>query len=266
MKMDKEKNKKLKEFYNRVYSKGEEKHFTPFLMTGSSTSEANEVLKEVNWSRKKIIDIGCGTGQFAFLAAKKGAKVKAIDYSIDAIKTAKKKFQHKNLEFMVGDALDIKEKFDIIISLGTLEHMDEPYYALKFYKSLLKRNGKIIVTTPNWTNPRGLILMTLYHLFSAPITLADLNYFTPINHKEWAKKLGLSLKWRTIERSWAHGDVLVKDFVRRIPRVLDDAGLPNKKKNVKNLIKWLEDYVLPLDNSLPQSGAVGLYIYSNNKK
>jgi 2-polyprenyl-3-methyl-5-hydroxy-6-metoxy-1,4-benzoquinol methylase len=259
-------NKNLKEFYNKVYIKGENKHFTSFLISGSSTSEAKEVLKEVNWSRKKIIDIGCGTGEFAFLAAKKGAIVTAIDYSIDAIKTAKKKFQHKNLEYSVTDAFEIKEKFDVIISLGTLEHMDDPFSALDFYKSLLKKNGKIIITTPNWTNPRGYVLMTLYHLFSSPITLADLNYLTPVNHKEWAKKLDLSLKWRTIERSWGHGDILIKDFERRIPKVLSDSKLLNKKKNVESLIKWLEDYVLPLDNSLPQSGAVGLYVYSNNIK
>jgi len=256
------KNQNLKKFYNDVFTKGEEKHFTSFLMTGISTSEAKEVLKEMKWSGKKIIDIGCGTGYFAYLAAKKGAFVQAIDYADKAITCAKKKYRHKNLKYSVMNAFEIKEKFDIITSLGTLEHMDNPYFALKFYKSLLRKNGKIIITTPNWSNPRGYVLMTLYYLFSAPITLADLNYLTPINHKKWAQKLNMSLKWRTIEKSWSHGEILIKDFQRRIPRVLHDSKLPNRKKNVSNLIKWLKDYVLPLKNSLPHSGAVGLYVYS----
>ena len=44
--------------------------------------------------------------------------------------------------------------------------------------------------------------------------------------------------------------------------MLSDAGLPKKEKNIASLIKWLENNVLKLDNSLPQSGAVGLYVYS----
>ena len=104
--------------------------------------------------------------------------------------------------------------------------------------------------------------MTLLHLFDAPITLADLHYLTPIDHEKWAKKLDMKIKWRTIEKSWGHGEVLIKDFKRRIPNVLSDAGLPKKEKNIASLIKWLENNVLKLDNSLPQSGAVGLYVYS----
>ena len=126
----------------------------------------------------------------------------------------------------------------------------------------MKPKGKIIITTPNWTNPRGYVLMTLLHLFDAPITLADLHYLTPIDHEKWAKKLDMKIKWRTIEKSWGHGEVLIKDFKRRIPNVLSEAGLPKKEKNIASLIKWLENNVLKLDNSLPQSGAVGLYVYS----
>jgi hypothetical protein len=33
-------------------------------------------------------------------------------------------------------------------------------------------------------------------------------------------------------------------------------------KNIKNFIKWLKENVLPLENSLPQSGATGLYVFS----
>ncbi len=59
-----------------------------------------------------------------------------------------------------------------------------------------------------------------------------------------------------------HGDVLIKDFKTRIPNVLNDAKLPKNEKNILSLIKWLENNVLKLDNSLPHSGAVGLYVYS----
>ena len=40
--------------------------------------EFKEVLKIVQWSGKKVLDVGCGTGELAFLISKKGAKVKTI--------------------------------------------------------------------------------------------------------------------------------------------------------------------------------------------
>ena len=77
-----------------------------------------------------------------------------------------------------------------------------------------------------------------------------------------AKKVNMKLKWRTIEKSWAHGDILIQDLQKRLPNVLKDSNLPMNPKNIKNFIKWLKENVLPFENSLPQSGATGLYVFS----
>ena len=140
--------------------------------------------------------------------------------------------------------------------------MDNPLKILRIFKKHLKKNGKIVITSPNWTNPRGYFLMMLFNLFDAPITLADLHYLTPVDFLNWAKKLNMKLKWETIDKSWAHGEILIKDFERRIPNVLRDAGLPNDKQKIKKFITWIKKNVLVFDNSLPHSGANGLYIFS----
>ena len=132
---------------------------------------------------------------------------------------------------------------------------------LKKLKKHLGKNGKIIVTNPNWLNPRGYILMTLFYLFNAPITLADLHYITPNDHKKWAKRLNMKLKWRTFERSWAHGEILLRDFKRRLPNVLNDAKLPNDKRRINSFNHWLKENVVSMDNTLPHSGATGIYTY-----
>ena len=249
-------NQELKKFYDGVFKKGEEKIFT------TVTEEIDEILKELDWKSKKVIDVGCGTGLFAYKAAKKGANVLGIDFSDEAIKIAQKKFKNPNLRYEKIDASKIKNKYDVIVSIGTLEHMDNPLQTLKLFKKHLNPNGKIIVTSPNWTNPRGYVLMTLWFLFNAPITLADLHYQTPIDFIKYSDSLKMKLKWRTIDESWAHGDILIRDFQRRLPNVLSDANLPNTPKNIKNLIKWLEANVLPFKNTLSQSGATGLYVFS----
>ena len=261
------KNSKLRTFYDEVYKKGESKHFTSFVTQGTPTDEVKEILKELSWKNKSVLDVGCGTGLFAHKVSKLGPKqVLGIDFSKEAIEIAIQTHKNHNLQYQVLDVKEIKSKYDVIVSLGTLEHMDDPLKTLKILKKHLTKNGKLIVTSPNWTNPRGYILMTLWHLFNAPITLADLHYQTPVDFQKYAKKLDMRLKWRTIDRSWAHGEILVRDFQRRLPNVLRDAKLPKNSKNIENFIDWIEKNILPFDNTLNHSGATGLYVFSSKTK
>ena len=181
-------NSNLKSFYNKVYKKGEEKHYTSFVTKGTTTDEMKEVLKELNWKNKTVLDVGCGTGLFAHKVSKLGPKqVLGIDFSKEAIEIAIRTHKNHNLQYQVLDVKEIKSRYDVIVSLGTLEHMDNPLKILKILKKHLTKNGKIIVTSPNWTNPRGYVLMTLWYLFNAPITLADLHYQTPVDFQNYAK-------------------------------------------------------------------------------
>ena len=263
--MKKNNNKKLKKIYNDIFKKGYENVYTSFLVRGSRTMEIDEVLKQISWKGKKVIDVGCGTGEFAYEAAKKGALVKGIDFSSEAIKKAKKFYQHKNLEYICAEATDIKGKFDVIVSIGTIEHLDNPLEMLLKFKKHLNPKGKIITTTPNWSNPRGYILLPLFYLFNAPITLADLHYFTPIDIINFSKKLKLKIKWYTFDYSWSCGQVLLSDLERRLPNVLKDAKLPTKKRNIDQFIKWIKDHIVPFEKefkSLPNGGALAIYIFS----
>jgi len=255
------KNTNLKNFYDGVYVKGEKKHFNTFKKP-IPTSELNETLKIISWNKKKVLDVGCGTGGFAYSVAARGGKILGIDYSSKAIEIAKSEYSHPNLEFMNLDVRKIVEKFDRIVSHGTLEHMDDPLSTLRFFKSHLNPKGQIIITTPNWTNLRGHILMTLWYLFNAPITLADLHYFTPRDFENFAKKLRMNLWWKTFDRDVSHGDYLLRDFEKRLPNVLHDAQLPNDKKRIKSFLYWIKNNVNTFDNELPHSGATGLYVFS----
>jgi len=260
-------NSNLKSFYNKVYKKGEEKHFTSFVTKGTPTDEIKEIIKELNWKNKLILDVGCGTGLFAHKVSKLGPKqVLGIDFSKEAIDIAKKTHKNHNLQYQVLDVKKIKSKYDVIVSLGTLEHMDNPLKTLKILKKHLTKNGKIIVTSPNWTNPRGYILMTLWYLFNAPITLADLHYQTPVDFQEYAKKLNMNLKWKTFDRNWGHGNMLISDFEKRLPNVIKDVKLKVTSIQIQNFIKWIKTNVVSFNNDLLHSGAIGLYIFSIKTK
>ena len=148
--------------------------------------------------------------------------------------------------------------FDVVVSLGTLEHLDNPMEKLSLFSSFLKSGGEIIITTPNWVNPRGFVLQTMLQLFDAPITLADLHYFSPRVFEKWAKKRHLKLSWRTFDVSWGTGAVMIADFKRRLPNVLRDMNIKNDA-GIQSFIAWLETEALTFPWKGKHVGATGLY-------
>ncbi len=255
-------NKDLTSFYNSVYEKGEKGHYTSLLLSGDKVPPAKaEVIKEISWKGKTVLDAGCGTGELPYLIAKKGAKhVLGIDYSKEAIGVAEKTYSVKNLSFECTDISMLKgKKFDVITTLGTLEHVDDPIIVLRKLKSLLTPKGSLIVTCPNWVNPRGYMLQMLAQLFDAKITLADIHFFTPFEFQAWAKKLNMKLSWKTVEQEWGHGEKCISDFKRRLPNVVRDSNLPTDQKRIDQFVKWLEAHMVPMEQKTSYGGAVGLY-------
>ena len=85
------KNTDLISFYNSVYKKDENRHYTKLLFKTKTKLpiDEHEVLHALNWKNKTVLDVGCGTGLMADVIAKAGAKrVVAIDFKPPAIKTA----------------------------------------------------------------------------------------------------------------------------------------------------------------------------------
>ena len=258
-------NQKLKDFYDGVYKKGERDHYTYFrLQKGDLPEEFRAVLEAMDWTDKTVLDVGCGTGDMCSLVAESGAKsVTGVDYAPEAISEAEKKYQAENLQFVCDDVRAIEGTFDVIISLGTLEHMDDPLEMLHYLKSKLNDGGSLIVTSPNWTNARGYVLQTLLRLFEAPITLADIPYVTPQNFMEWEKELGMQLESKTVDHNWGQGPKMIEDFQRRLPNVIRDAKMNVSQKQIDDLLQWLEKYSVPFQDEQKHSGAVGMYHFKN---
>lgn len=110
-------------------------------------------------SSKSIKEIGCGTGEMAFILARKsGMNVLATDIDPEHIEEAKRNFRLPNLNFKVVDATElnhIKEaSFDYIVGNGILHHLYHHLdHALDNMLRILKHEGKIIFIEPNIFNP-----------------------------------------------------------------------------------------------------------------
>jgi cyclopropane fatty-acyl-phospholipid synthase-like methyltransferase len=88
----------------------------------------------------RVLDVGCGTGEHALLAASLGHDAVGVDIASNAIEQAKAKAADRGLEarFFAADALDLSElgeQFDTVLDCGLFHCFDDNDRAL-FVKSL----------------------------------------------------------------------------------------------------------------------------------
>lgn len=139
------------EYYDLMYQEGGWngnyfKHYShsPYLKCWEKILSFMGSLKD-----KRILDIGCGVGQFASFLRDNGLESYCgIDFSQEAIKQAKQKglenFIFKKEDIFHSDTLN--EDFDYVVILEVLEHLKEDLKLLSLFKS----KTKMIISVPNY--------------------------------------------------------------------------------------------------------------------
>jgi len=114
---------------------------------------------------KHVLDAACGEGFGAALLAAKAASVQAIDIDGASIEHAKTRYASSgNLQFHQADVTSLDhlpaESFDVITSFETLEHVMEHDRLLAGFHRLLKKDGVLLISTPdkkNYTDATGVV-------------------------------------------------------------------------------------------------------------
>jgi 2-polyprenyl-3-methyl-5-hydroxy-6-metoxy-1,4-benzoquinol methylase len=101
---------------------------------------------------KRVLDVGCWSGQFERLAVKHVKKLYAIDPGVEAIKYASSNIL--GVEFSTGSVFDMPYSdsfFDAVTFLDVIEHLpkNKEGKALWEIRRVLKNGGYLIVSTPN---------------------------------------------------------------------------------------------------------------------
>jgi 2-polyprenyl-6-hydroxyphenyl methylase/3-demethylubiquinone-9 3-methyltransferase len=111
--------------------------------------------KEQPLQKINILDIGCGGGLLSEPMARLGANVTGIDASDKNIKIAKvhAKKNKLNINYFCSspEKLKIKKKFDVILNMEIIEHVEDINFFIKSCSKLLKKNGLMFVATLNKT-------------------------------------------------------------------------------------------------------------------
>ena len=148
-----------------------------------------------------LLDIGCGGGLLSEPMCRLGANVVGIDASIKNIKVAKfhaKKNKLKiNYKVTSPEKLKTNVKFDVILNMEIVEHVENIDFFIKESSKLLKKDGIMFVATLNKTlkSYAFAIIGAEYILKWLPIGTHDWEKFIkPNNLIKISEKNGLSLK------------------------------------------------------------------------
>ena len=102
-----------------------------------------------------ILDVGCGGGLLSEPMQRLGANVTGIDASIKNIKIAKLHSKKNKLKIRYlcssPEKLKINKKFDVVLNMEIVEHVEDIEFFLKSCSKLLKKNGLMFVATINKT-------------------------------------------------------------------------------------------------------------------
>jgi 2-polyprenyl-6-hydroxyphenyl methylase/3-demethylubiquinone-9 3-methyltransferase len=148
-----------------------------------------------------LLDIGCGGGLLSEPMCRLGANVVGIDASSKNIEVAKfhaKKNKLKiNYKVASPEKLKTNIKFDIILNMEIVEHVENIDFFIKESAKLLKKNGIMFVATLNKTlkSYAFAIIGAEYILKWLPIGTHDWEKFVKPNDLiKISEKNGLSLK------------------------------------------------------------------------
>lgn len=111
--------------------------------------------KNISNDNINILDIGCGGGITCESLCKEGFKITGVDPSEESILVAKEhaKRSNLNINYYVAspESLSTDNKFDVVISLEVIEHVQNPKDFIEICQSLLKKDGVLILSTINRT-------------------------------------------------------------------------------------------------------------------
>lgn len=199
---------------------------------------------------KTVLDVGCGMGRFAEVAAAHGARVVGVDLSV-AVEAAQRNLGDlPDTAFLQADVFNLPfrpESFDLIYSIGVLHHTPDTRAAFAMLPRLLRPGGRIAIWV--YSRERRLRYLSsdvyrrvttkmdeerLLKLCRAAVPLGSFyrtrlgRYLSPIlpvsRHPDPEWRVLDTLDWYAPKYQWKHG-------WREVEGWFEDAGLADIRRH-----------------------------------
>lgn len=147
----------------------------------------------------RVLEVGCANGRLGSKVKDLGHHVVGIDISEAAASEARKKLDEVlvfDIESEWPESL-YKDKFDLVLLPEILEHVFEPEDILKSVNRVLKEDGKIVITTPNfmtWTNRLKFIFGFFKYEDQGMFDFGHIRWFTYDYLKKVLKNSGFAIE------------------------------------------------------------------------
>lgn len=99
----------------------------------------------------KVLDLGAGSGAFVNYLLERYPMwhIEAADLELFESFKLKDRVKFTKVNLNEDFSSEIKGKFDLIITIEVIEHLENPRHLLRQCYKLLNPNGKLLITTPN---------------------------------------------------------------------------------------------------------------------
>jgi len=142
----------LRSFYHRVHAGHGYTPAEPFLfeLHAAMLRKLERIFGRHIAPRARVLDAGCGRSLFTEIRADWPFRLIAADVDHDLLRARRAQFP--GVHWLVGDAspLPFREAvFDVVFAGELIEHLPEPRLGLAEFRRVLRRDGRLILTTPN---------------------------------------------------------------------------------------------------------------------
>jgi len=182
----------------------------------------------------QALELGCGTGVFLALTAPSGARIDAIDLSMELLAQARARFPNRgSVRFACGNVEQLPypdAAFDVVYGSSILHHVNlRP--TLREARRVLKPGGRIVFAEPNLLNPHiaFTFLLAPRRMFGLS---ADEMAFTRFRARRVLAELGFEaidvrpydFLYPLVPSSWIQGVLRLGAGLERTPLVREIAG------------------------------------------
>ena len=179
-----------------------------------------------------ILDIGCGGGLLSEPMCRLGASITGVDASIKNIKVAELHAKKNGLKINYicssPEKLKISKKYDVILNMEIIEHVEDISFFLKSCSKLLKKNGLMFVATINKT-----LKSYVFAIVGAEYILRWL----PIGTHEWEK----FVKPEELKEILSKNNLSLKKFDGMHFNIIKDEWSISKDLSVNYIAKFLKN-------------------------